>query len=123
MAHFALVRDGVVERVHVVVNDVILDDEGVEQEALGVQFLADLHGYQPEELVQCSYNATFRGLYPGPSFTYDAQRDIFIPPAPFNSWVLNDLTWEAPVAYPTDGELYTWDEDAGDWVAAENPGE
>jgi len=57
--------------------------------------------------------------YAGIGFTYDADRDAFIPPKPFESWLLNEDTclWEAPVAYPTDGEAYTWDEDAGEWVA------
>jgi hypothetical protein len=54
MAHFAYVVDGVVERVHVLANPVITDGEGVEHEALGQEFLANLHGYQPEELVQCT---------------------------------------------------------------------
>jgi hypothetical protein len=60
-----------------------------------------------------------RKNYAGLGFTYDEDRDAFIPPKPFESWVLNNYTclWEAPEPYPTDGESYTWDEDAGDWVA------
>ena len=80
MAHFAYVVDSVVERVHVVANEVITDSEGMEQEALGQEFLANLHGYQPEELIQCSYNGNFRGVYPGPGFTYDADLDVFVAP-------------------------------------------
>jgi len=80
MAHFAHVVDGTVMTVHVVANEVITDSEGVEQEALGQEFLAELHGYQPEELVQCSYNANFRGVYPGPGFTYDVDLDEFVRP-------------------------------------------
>ena len=62
--------------------------------------------------------------YAGIGFTYDEGRDAFIPPKPFDSWVLDEDTclWEAPVAYPGDGESYTWDEDAGDWVPVEEPG-
>lgn len=61
--------------------------------------------------------------YAGIDFTYDEERDAFIPPKPFESWVLNEDTcvWVAPVPYPTDGNAYTWDEDAGDWVAVETP--
>ena len=57
--------------------------------------------------------------YAGIGFTYDEDRDAFIPPKPFESWVLNEATclWGAPVPYPTDGEAYSWDEDAGEWVA------
>jgi hypothetical protein len=80
MAHFARVIDGVVVQVHVVANAVIIDNDGVEQETLGQKFLADLHGYKANELVQCSYNATFRGAYPGVGWAYDAELDEFVPP-------------------------------------------
>ena len=80
MAHFARVVDGVVQKVHVLANPVITDEDGVEQEALGQAFLADLHGYDPDELVQCSYNGNFRGVYPGPGYTYDPVTDLFVAP-------------------------------------------
>ena len=56
--------------------------------------------------------------YAGIGFTYDEGRDAFIPPKPFESWVLNEDTclWEAPVAYPEDSNDYTWDEESGAWV-------
>jgi len=62
-----------------------------------------------------------RKNYAGIGFTYDEARDAFIPPKPFDSWVLDEDTclWVAPVPMPEDGEAYTWDEDAGDWVAAD----
>jgi len=62
-----------------------------------------------------------RKNYAGIGFTYDEERDAFIPPQPYPSWVLDEdsCLWDAPVPYPTDGELYSWDEDAGEWVAAE----
>ena len=55
--------------------------------------------------------------YAGISFMYDPERDAFIPPTPFPSWVLDEATclWVAPVAYPTDGKMYTWDETITDW--------
>ena len=54
-------------------------------------------------------------------YTYDAERDAFIPPKPFDSWVLNEETarWEAPVAYPTDGLTYSWNEDELAWQVAD----
>jgi hypothetical protein len=60
----------------------------------------------------------FRKNYAGLGYTYDAGRDAFIPPKPFNSWVLNEDTclWDAPVAMPDDGKRYTWDEDTTSWV-------
>jgi hypothetical protein len=63
----------------------------------------------------------FRKNYAGIGYTYDAQRDAFIPPQPFPSWVLNEETclWGAPVAMPTDEKLYTWNETATNWVVTE----
>jgi hypothetical protein len=59
--------------------------------------------------------------YAGIGYTYDETRDAFIPPTPYPSWVLDEATcwWVAPIAYPTDGATYTWDEQAGDWIVAE----
>jgi len=56
--------------------------------------------------------------YAGVGFTYDADRDAFIPPKPFESWVLDEATclWVAPIDYPADGGEYTWDEETGDWL-------
>lgn len=60
--------------------------------------------------------------YAGIGFSYDEKRDAFIPPKPFDAWVLDEDTclWVAPVAYPEDGGEYTWDEDAGAWVEVED---
>jgi hypothetical protein len=68
-----------------------------------------------------SYNSNYRKNYAGIGYTYDAELDAFIAPKPFESWVLDEetCTWEAPVAYPTDGERYVWDEEATDWALIE----
>ena len=60
----------------------------------------------------------FRKNYAGLGYTYDYDRDAFIPPKPFNSWVLNETSclWEAPVPMPTDGKRYTWNEETVSWV-------
>ena len=60
--------------------------------------------------------------YAGIGFTYDEERDAFIPPKPYDSWLLDEdpCLWVAPVPMPEDGD-YNWDEDAGDWVAVETP--
>ena len=117
MAYFAHVVAGVVIRVHVVADAEITDSQGVIQESVGQDFLANLHGYASKDLVQCSYDGSFRGSYPGIGFTYDADRDAFIPPTPYPSWVLDEDTclWVAPIAYPAEGD-HVWDEQAGDWV-------
>jgi hypothetical protein len=61
--------------------------------------------------------------FPGTGFRFDSERDAFISPKPFESWVLDEATclWEAPVAYPEDGGVYTWDEEAQAWQAVEEP--
>ena len=64
-----------------------------------------------------SYNANYRKNYAGIGFTYDEDRDAFIPPKPFNKWVLNEDTcnWEPPVEYPLDGKIYVWNDNKGEW--------
>lgn len=66
-----------------------------------------------------SYNNNIRKNFAGIGYTYDPDRDAFIPPKPFESWVLDEETcrWEAPVPYPDDGVMYQWDEETTDWVA------
>ena len=70
-----------------------------------------------------SYNGNIRKNYASIGYTYDENRDAFIPPKPFESWVLNEDTclWDPPVAYPNDGGMYTWDEETTTWVAVELP--
>ena len=67
--------------------------------------------------VKTSYNGTIRKNYAGIGYSYDSTRDAFIAPKPFASWELDEDTcrWEAPVAYPTDGKMYTWNEDNTNW--------
>jgi len=68
--------------------------------------------------VQTSYNATIRKNFAGIGFSYDETRDAFIPPKPFESWLLNEETcnWEAPKPYPTDEKPYSWDEESQEWI-------
>lgn len=114
MAHFAeLDQNNVVLRVIVVSNDELMDN-GVESEAKGIAFCKSLLG---GEWVQTSYNGNFRKNFAGIGFTYDAQRNAFISPKPFNSWVFVEATctWDAPVPYPQDGKTYVWDEPNVNW--------
>lgn len=83
MAHFAYVVDGVVERVHVLANPVITDGNGQERESLGQQFLAELHGGNPADYIQTSYNGNpvngvDRGPYAGVGYRWDGS--IFLAP-------------------------------------------
>jgi hypothetical protein len=121
MAHFAKLGTGnIVERVEVVSNDIATTEQA------GVDFLNNLYGTN-DIWKQTSYNTyggihqldgtPFRKNYAGIGFKYDQYKDAFIPPKPFNSWTLNETTclWEAPVAYPTDGQRYTWNETNQTW--------
>ena len=108
-----------------VVNEVIHDSNGIEQEVIGIDFLTKLTGYPVWK--QTSYNThggvhnnggtPLRKNHAGIGYTYDETRDAFIAPKPFNSWILNEDTciWEAPVVMPTDGGNYKWNETNLNW--------
>ena len=116
MAHFAEINDqSIVQQVVVVANDVLLDENNVEQEALGVSFCEQIFGGSWK---QTSYNGNFRKNFAGVGYSYDATRNAFLPPRPFASWTLDEETchWQAPVAHPSDGNEYEWDVTNQDWV-------
>ena len=116
MAHFAEIGlDNEVMQVIVVHNNELLDENGVEQESKGADFCRSLFGGVWK---QTSYNGNFRKNFAGTGFTYDSERDAFIPPKPYASWLLNEdtCTWKAPVDMPTDDKRYQWDEDSLSWV-------
>ena len=121
MAHFAKLGTGnIVERVEVVSNDIATTEQA------GVEFLQNLYK-DISAWKQTSYNTRggehimggtpFRKNYAGIGYIYNQTKDAFIPPKPFNSWILNETTclWEAPVTYPDDGERYTWNESTTTW--------
>ena len=121
MASFAKIGlNGKVIAVHSVVNEVLHDSNGIEREDIGVDFLTKLHGWAIWK--QTSYNNNFRKNYAGIGYTYDEDRDVFIPPKPFNSWVLNETTclWQAPIPYPQDNNRYKWNEQNQSWDLTEN---
>lgn len=118
MAHFAKVQEGIVTQV------IVAEPE----------FFNTFVDSSPGEWIQTSYNTrggvhyapnsndpdggeALRKNYAGVGFTYDRDRDAFIPPQPFASWTLNEDTclWDAPVPYPSDGQIYTWNEDTTSW--------
>ncbi len=120
MAHFAKVNsDNIVEQVIVIDNFVLLEN-GIEKESKGIEFLNSLFG--SANWIQTSYNGNFRKQYAGIGFSYDSARDAFIPPKPFDSWILNSDTclWEAPVTYPDDGQQYVWNEETQQWDLKNN---
>ena len=116
MAHFAEIENNIVTRVVVVHNNELLDENGIEQEANGIAFCQSHFG--TTNWIQTSYNGKIRKNYASIGHTYDEQRDAFIPPKPYASWLLNEDTcqWVSPVPHPTDNKRYYWDEDTTSWV-------
>lgn len=111
MAHFAKVNNGIVEQV------IVAEPE----------FFDTFVDSTPGEWIQTSYNTRggqhpegrpLRKNYAGIGYTYDRDRDAFIPPQPYASWVLNEDTclWDSPVPMPDDGKFYSWDEDTTSWI-------
>src|SRR6056300_488647 len=111
MAHFAKVNQGIVEKVIVAEQD----------------FIDTMVDTSPGSWIQTSYNTRggvhsdggtpLRKNFAAVGGSYDAERDAFIPPQPYPSWTLNEETciWECPVAYPTDGNMYIWNEETQAW--------
>jgi len=112
MAHYAKVSNGLVTQV------IVAEPE----------FFDTFVDSSPGEWIQTSYNTSggvhsdggvaLRKNYAGVGYTYDTARDAFIAPQPYPSWTLNEDTciYEAPIAYPTDDLMYSWDEDTTSWV-------
>jgi hypothetical protein len=106
-------------------NEVLKDSSGIEREELGIQFLNELYKWPIWK--QTSYNTVggihnnggtpLRKNHAGIGYSYDEDRDAFIPKKPYNSWILNEQTcqWNSPVAYPTDGKRYNWNEQIQNW--------
>ena len=115
MAHYAELDDNNVVLRVCVVADTDEQVDGVFSEERGVNFCKYLWG---GNWVKTSYNGNIRKNYAGIGFTYDAGRDAFIPPQPFESWVLVEETcqWAAPTAMPDDGKMYAWDEATTSWI-------
>ena len=122
MAHFAQIdTNNVVTQVIVVSNPDTSTAQGEEKESIGIAFCERLLG---GTWVKTSYNGNIRKNYAGIGYTYDKDRDAFIPPKPYASWVLDETTcrWNAPVAYPTDvgtpeaPKMYSWNEETINWV-------
>jgi hypothetical protein len=118
MAHFAKIGTGnIVETVVSIHNSVITDNNGIEQEQLGIDFINKLYNTK-DVWKQTSYNNNIRKKYACIGDTYDETRDAFISPKPYNSWILNEDTcfWNAPIPYPNDGQIYTWNEETQSWT-------
>ena len=117
MAHYAFLdSNNIVTEVIVGIDETELI-EGLDPETWYGQFRGQV-------CKRTSYNGNIRKNYAGIGFTYDPKRDAFIPPKPFDSWLLDEATcqWQAPTPYPTDGFTYYWDEQNLSWVLSEFSG-
>jgi hypothetical protein len=121
MAHFVKLGIG-----NKVIQGVVVHNDVATSEQAGIDFLNNL--YKTNDVwKQTSYNTyggehklggtPFRKNFAGIGFKYDQTKDAFIPPQPYTSWTLNETTclWEAPVAYPEDGQKYSWNEETKQW--------
>jgi len=131
MAHYAYMDES-----NTVIDVIVGPDESTQPDSMD-SWEAYFSGKGKGQALQTSYNTrggvhynpetgepsedqtkALRKNYAGIGYVYDEDRDAFIPPKPFESWVLNNYTclWEAPEPYPADGGVYTWDEDSTDWI-------
>ena len=118
MSHFAQINEN-----NVVTQVIVAEQEFIDSNAVG----------DPAKWIQTSYNTSggvhtqggtpLRKNYAGIGYTYDSTRDAFIPPKPFNSWVLNETSclYEAPTPMPTDDKIYSWDEETTTWIEMSSP--
>tara|TARA_R110002012_G_scaffold37292_2_gene104631 strand:- start:3 stop:386 length:384 start_codon:yes stop_codon:yes gene_type:complete len=126
MASFAKLGVGnIVLKVEVVSNDIATSEQA------GIDFLNNLYNTR-DVWKQTSYNTyagvhlldgtPFRKNHAGIGYSYDQTRDAFIPPKPYNSWILNETTclWEAPLVKPDDGQIYNWNETTQQWDLVDN---
>jgi hypothetical protein len=119
MAHYAFLDQN-----NVVTEVIVGKNEGEE----GINWELQYGAFRNQVCKRTSYNTIggvhnsggtpFRKNYAGIGYTYDEQRDAFIPPKPYNSWVLNETSclWDPPTPMPQDDKRYTWDEETTSWV-------
>jgi hypothetical protein len=112
MAHYAFLNDNVVTEVITGIDETELI-EGLDTETWYGNFKGQV-------CKRTSYNGNIRKNYAGVGYTYDEVRDAFIPPKPFNSWILDEIIcqWQAPTPMPTEGRWY-WDESTLSWIQIE----
>jgi hypothetical protein len=123
MSHFAKVENGVVTQVIVAEQDVInsgLFGDSASWVQTSYNTRNGVHYMPDSNTPSADQSKALRKNYAGIGYSYDIQRDAFIPPKPHQSWLLNENTcqWQAPVPYPTDGRIYIWDELTVNWVLA-----
>jgi len=118
MAHFAEVKDGIVQRVIVISDRDAPNPAPDSSEPLGQAFINNTLKL-PGEWIQTSYNNNFRAHYAGIGYIWDSENEVFYSPQPYPSWTLDaQWNWQPPVPYPeaSGDEIYIWQEDTLEWV-------
>ena len=124
MGHYAKVIDGVVKTVIVAKADffeTFVDDAPGDWIKTSYNTRGGIH-YEPNSYTpSADQSKALRKNYAGTGYTYDQERDAFIPPKPYESWTLNEETclWDSPIPYPSDGQDYVWDESNQQWNLTE----
>jgi hypothetical protein len=111
MAHYAFLNDSNIVTEVIPGKDETETIDGLTPE----EWYADFRG---QRCVRTSYNNKIRGKYAGIGDTYDADKDIFVAPQPFPSWIQDGSFWKTPVEMPVDGKDYRWDEATTSWIQA-----
>lgn len=124
MAHYAFLdENNVVTEVITGVDENIIqtDTDGTQVGGSSEAWETWYGNFRGQVCKRTSYSGSIRKNYAGIGFTYDANRDAFLPPKPYDAWILNEETclWEAPVAYPADGKSYQWSDDDLTWKEVE----
>jgi hypothetical protein len=113
MAHYAFLDS------NNIVTEVIVGKDETDTTYDWEQYYGNFRG---QVCKRTSYHGNIRKNYAGIGYSYDAQRDAFIPPKPYPSWLLNEQTclWDSPVPFPNDGKKYQWNEESQNWVEVTN---
>jgi len=124
MAHFAQLNNNIVTQVIVISNADLLDENGVEQETLGIQVCRNIFG-PDTNWAQTSYNGNFRKKYAAIGDAYSPDANVFYNPnPPYPSWTLDaNYDWQPPTPKPDDGKEYVWDEPTLAWIEVTSPSE
>lgn len=120
MAHYAFINQNniVIEVITGVDEKIIQTDlDGTQVGGSSVAWETFYGNIRNQTCKRTSYNGNYRKNFAGIGFSYDSERDAFIPPKIYSKWILNEDTckWEAPVEYPSDGKIYIWNDNKGEW--------
>jgi len=120
MGHYAKIENGIVTQVIVAEKEIIDNFFSVKEHWIKTSYntFEGIYYENGTNTPSKDQSKSLRKNYAGIGFTYDSERDAFISPKPYNSWLLNEenCRWEAPIEYPTDGKMYSWSKEELNWI-------